>query len=95
MRAPSILQTEKECYFTGATNNLEAHHIFYGSGLRNVSENNGFWVWLTADSHRGTCGVHGKHGERASLLLKQECQRKFEETHSREEFRKLIGRSYL
>ena len=29
------------------------------------------------------------------LLLKRECQRKFEETHSREEFMKIIGRNYL
>lgn len=91
----SILQDRKECYFTGATNNLERHHIFYGSGMRDVSEENGFWVWLTADSHRGTCGVHGRDGDRASKILKMECQQKFEETHSRTEFMKLIGRNYL
>ena len=29
------------------------------------------------------------------LEVKQECQRKFEETHSREEFMEIIGRNYL
>ena len=38
----------------------------------------------------------GVHFNRAlDLALKVECQRKFEETHTREEFMKLIGKNYL
>ena len=44
--ADSILQTEKECYITGQTNNLHKHHIFFGNPLRQISEDNGFWVYL-------------------------------------------------
>ena len=41
-------------------------------------------------------GKNGPHQDRQTdLLLKRECQRKFEETHSREEFMKIIGRNYL
>ena len=38
-------------------------------------------------------GVH--FNKKLDLKLKQDCQRKFEETHSREEFLEIIGRNYL
>lgn len=40
-------------------------------------------------------GVHGKNGHELDIKLKQDCQRKYEETHSREEFIELIGKNYL
>lgn len=93
----SILQgTEKQCYKTGDTHNLHKHHIYYGTGLRAISDKHGFWVWLRADYHnQADYGVHGKDGHVLSLMLKQDCQKKFEETHTREEFRAIIGKSYL
>lgn len=94
--AKSILQTEKECYITGSTFNLHRHHIYFGNPRRQISEDNGFWVWLTGALHnQSNDGVHGKNGQALNLKLKQDCQRKFEETHSREEFMKLIGKNYL
>ena len=96
MRALSILQTEKECYETGRTDNLHTHHIYFGTASRKVSDENGFVVYLTGEYHNQST-VHGVHFDNKALdlRLKQECQRKFEETHSREDFMKLIGRSYL
>lgn len=92
----SILQTEKECYITGSTQNLHKHHIFAGFGRRKICEKNGFWVYLIGALHnQSDKGVHGKDGHKLDLILKQDCQRKFEETHSREEFIKLIGKNYL
>ena len=92
----SILQTEKVCYITGQTNNLHKHHIFFGNPWRKISEDNGFWVYLIGELHnQSNEGVHGKNGRELDLLLKRHCQRKFEETHSREDFLKLIGRNYL
>lgn len=38
-------------------------------------------------------GVH--FNKELNLKLKRECQEKFEETHSREEFMRLIGKNYL
>lgn len=91
----SILQNKKESYISGSTYNLEEHHIFFGTANRKVSEKQGLKVWLTPEEHRGTCGVHGKFGRNLDLKLKQDAQRKYEETHTREEFIKLIGKSYL
>ena len=91
----SILQNKKESYISGSTYNLEEHHIFFGTANRRVSEKIGFKVWLTTEEHRGTCGVHGKFGRDLDIRLKQDAQKKYEETHTREEFIKLIGKSYL
>lgn len=94
--AKSIMQTEKECYITGQTNNLHKHHIYFGNPRRRISEENGFWVWLCGRLHnQSEDGVHGKNGHELDLMLKQHCQMKYEETHSREEFMKLIGKNYL
>ena len=91
----SILQSEKVCYLTGSTYNLHRHHIYAGS-RRQISEREGFWVWLTGYYHnQSNEGVHGKDGHALDLWLKQECQRKYEENHSREEFMRLIGKNYL
>lgn len=89
----SILQKEKVCYLSGRTDNLQKHHI-YGAANRKTSDINGFWVWLNIDYHTGAKGVHGK-GWHMKRQLKEDCQRKFEETHTREEFMSLIGRNYL
>ena len=91
----SILQSEKVCYLTGSTYNLHRHHIYAGS-RRPISEREGFWVWLTGYYHnQSNAGVHGKDGHELDWKLKQDCQRKYEETHSREEFIRLIGKNYL
>lgn len=90
----SILQNEKKCYVTEKTDGLHKHHIFFGTANRQISEDNGFWVWLTPEYHNASDrGVH--FNKEFDTLLKQECQAKFEETHSREDFMRLIGRSYL
>ena len=93
----SILQGKsKRCYFTDTEMGpLERHHIYFGAGMRQISDKHGFWVWLKPEWHRGTQGVHGRDGHKIDLRLKQDCQRKFEETHSREEFMAIIGRNYL
>lgn len=89
----SIMQDRKECYITGATTGLHKHHLYAGS-RRHTSDENGFWIWLRYDWHNGAnYAVHFNHD--LDLQLKQACQEKYEETHSREEFRKLIGKSYL
>ena len=92
--ADSILQDKRECFITGDTHGLHKHHIYFGNPNRKISEENGFWVWLRYDWHNGeSYGVH--HCKALDMDLKRLCQRKFEETHSREEFRALIGKSYL
>lgn len=78
---------------TGAVDGLHKHHI-YGGPNRRISEANGFWVYLRADWHNmSDYGVH--FNRELDLDLKQKCQRKYEENHSRAEFIALIGRNYL
>ena len=90
----SILQRGRECYVCGTSYNLHTHHIFEGSYRRKASENNGFKVYLCARHHNmSNEGVH--FNKDLELMLKRDCQRKYEETHTRDEFIKLIGRNYL
>lgn len=97
MRKPSIMQAEKRCYLTGYEGDgLDCHHIFFGSGNRRISDENGFWVWLRHDMHIQNSYNQTPHNDKdVDLMLKRECQKKFEETHSREEFMELVGRNYL
>ena len=92
----SIMQNIRECYITGDTQGLHKHHIYHGTALRKVSEKNGLWCWLRWDWHNGAkYGVHGKCGHDLDIRLKRECQERYEETHTRVEFMRLIGRNYL
>ena len=86
---------EGVCFNCGRLGFTETHHIFFGHGNRKISDKNGFVVFLCPECHRGTYGVHGKNGKQLNLSLKRRCQATFEEKHSREEFMKLIARSYL
>ena len=91
--SPSIMQTEKCCYISGSTVNLERHHIFESANRRN-SAKYGLWVYLRHDLHNEPpYGAH--HNAQTAYRLKQDAQRKFEETHGRDEFMKIFGRNYL
>ena len=91
----SILQTDKKCYITGQTFGLHRHHIFAG-GRRNISEREGFWVYLAGWLHNESeNGVHGKNGHELDLKLKRDCQIAYEKNHSREEWMLLLGKNYL
>lgn len=91
------MQTEKICYLCGRNgycDTLESHHIFPSSN-RKYSEQYGLKVWLCGERcHRnGKQSVH--RNSDVALRLKQDGQRKFEETHTREEFIQIFGRNYL
>ncbi len=97
----SILQNTKECYVTrkrenrSRTDNLHKHHIFEGNPNRKLSEKYGLWVYLTGLYHnQSNEGVHcGNHD--LDMQLKQDAQRAFEQTHSRDDFIRIFGRNYL
>lgn len=90
----SIMQTEKECYFSKTTTNLHKHHIFGGAN-RKHSEKWGCWVYLNAQFHNGNSpyAVH-RHRE-TDLKLKRKCQQEFERRYGHEMFMKVFGKSYL
>lgn len=92
--ARSIIQSEKECFVCKTTLNLHEHHVFFGTGNRKISERYGMKVWLCQEHHTGRNGVH--FDRQLDLLIKTVAQGTFEkEIGSREEFRRLFGRSYL
>ena len=77
---------------------LEEHHIFGGTSNRKKSEKYGLKVRLCAYHHRGNINgsreaVH--HNREYADMLHRIGQEKFEETHTREEFRQACGKSWL
>ena len=100
----SILQDEKECFITGATEGLHKHHIYGGNPNRKISEEQGFFIWLTPALHTNSneC-VHKNHP--FSLTLKKMCQLAYEDKlmldqgisreSARDRFMKMIGRNFL
>ena len=91
--AKSILQREKECYLCGRKTCLERHHIFAGIANRKISEREGFWAYLCHDCHTGVEGA--QYNKASNRYLKEQAQMAYEETHTREEFMRLIGKNYL
>lgn len=72
----------------------EVHHVYFGTALRKISDKHGFVVPLCNYHHTGANGVH--FNKVLDQKIKQYAQRKYEDAgHSRDEFRKLIGKSYL
>ena len=90
----SIIQKSKECFVCRTVYGLHDHHIFYGTSNRKLSEEYGLKVWLCcADHNFSNSGVH--FNKELDIKLKQLAQRKFEETHTREEFMTIFGKSWL
>lgn len=81
------------CYFTG-TAPVERHHIWGGSNRKN-SEKYGFVIPLRPDLHPNGA-QEGKNAAEIDLKLKQMAQKYFEEhCGTREDFRKIFGKSVL
>ena len=104
---PSILQADESyCWLCAMTEGdfshkkTECHHIFPGTALRRISEENGFKVRLCPRHHEGdesgtAFSVHHPERNQFAIALQRECQMEYEKTHSREEWMNLMGRSYL
>nr|DAW11451.1 MAG TPA: Recombination enhancement, RecA-dependent nuclease [Caudoviricetes sp.] len=81
------------CYFTG-TAPVERHHIWGGSNRKN-SEKYGFVIPLRPDLHPNGAQA-GKNVAEIDLKLKQMAQKYFEEhCGTREDFRRIFGKSVL
>lgn len=79
------------CRYCG-TPYAQTHEVFGGSGRRQISIKYKMQVKLCYMCHlEVTLNPKGKK----ATELKIEFQKKFEETHSREEFIRLFGKSYL
>lgn len=89
----SIIQKEKRCFACG-TPYVEEHHIFFGTANRRLSEKYGLKIWLCPKHHR-TGPVAPHRNREVDLEYKQIAQEVFERDHTREEFIKIFGKSYL
>lgn len=94
MKRYSIIQEDiTECFVCRTTRDIHIHHIYAGANRKN-SEKHHCIVALCARHHN--MSSEGVHFNRAlDLKVKQLAQRKFEETHTREEFRAAFGKSWL
>lgn len=98
--AKSIISNERECFVCHDTRVLHKHHIYPGLGRREMSEHFGLWVYLCPRHHNypgSPVAVHGGYvdGKAIDRRLKELGQKKFEETHTRAEWHRYFGRSYL
>ena len=85
----SILTDDLEhCYLCGR-NASEIHEI-YSAGSRKQSMLHNFTIPICRECHQ-----HITLNYYDNLQLKQVCQKKFEETHTREEFMQIIRKNYL
>ena len=103
-----IKQREGECYLCSVldlwpkyypASMLDKHHIFGGPN-RKLSEKYGLFVNLCKHHHIGDIkgdrdAVHSPDKNDYGDYLHRLGQTKFEETHTREEFRAIFGRSWL
>lgn len=71
----------------------QIHHIFEGTANRRISDDLGYIAPLCMEHHTGREGVH--FNKALELYLKRKAQAHFEETHTREEFVKTFGKSWL
>ena len=89
----SYIGTIEECFLCEKTYGLETHHIFNGP-YKKASEKHGLLIKVCSDCHTMAPGaIH-----RDSMLktkLKIMGQKIFEHTHTREEFIKEFGKSYI
>lgn len=87
-----MLSENHWCFICGNPKGLEKHHCISGTANRKLADKPEYdlTVWLCHQCHRD---LHDKGFYKREL--QQYAQKHFEKTHSREEFRKIFGRSYL
>lgn len=90
------IMPESYLYSTVRHEGLERHEIFFGKNRKRSIED-GLVVFLTAEQHRGTKGVHGKNGKELNDKLKQLGQKTAMKYYgwTVEDFRERYGKSYL
>ena len=72
----------------------EEHHVFFGSGQRWKSEEDGLKVYLCVQHHRtGPESVHRNH--KICRMLQAAAQEVYEKEHTREEFMDRYGKNYI
>lgn len=69
----------KECYYCGATDNIELHHCIHGNKHnRDLATRYHLLIGICSECHRGKNGIHGKYGYEKDLKLQAEAQQAWE-----------------
>lgn len=77
------------CYLCGSPIS-EEHHLIFGRGMRELSEQYGLVIHLCRACHEEM------HRNKVMMAWsKAEGQRRFEAEHGHEEYMKIFGRNYL
>lgn len=79
-----------ECYVCGR-DHADLHHIFGGRN-RQMSDRLGLTVYLCREHHMA---VHANPNHGLDAILKKTAQEEYEKTHTRQEFIKTFGKSYI
>lgn len=96
-----MMENKKECYMCRKLfgpyvdlpyKGLELHHMIPGTANRKKSDKYGLVVWLCPKHHRY---IHSSGGAFDMKDMKAYAQLRFEHDHTREEFIKEFGKSYL
>lgn len=72
----------------------EEHHVFFGNGLRELSENYGLKVQLCILHHRESKEAVHQNIEN-NRMVQAYAQRAFEKKFPEKNFRKIFGRNYI
>lgn len=93
MKRYSILKNLDKCFFCGRPAEC-IHEVYFGTANRKISIENGFCAGLCHQEHN--LSSRSVHNDREmDLELKKAYQKEYEKTHTRNQFIKLIGKSYL
>lgn len=91
--ARSILTDDLTHCFICGHDNAHVHHVFYGRNRRNADED-GLTIGLCYRHHNGSDeGIHFCH--QLDTQIKMMAQKKYEESHTRDEFIRRYGKSYI
>jgi hypothetical protein len=88
-----VIEDMEHCFVCGSSK-VQVHHIFFGTANRRISDKYGYVAPLCAAHHTGDAGVH--FNKDFDLYLKKLAQAHFEsQIGTREDFRKVFGKSWL
>ena len=90
-----VTEYTEVCFFCEKPAECE-HHLIFGNGLRELADQDGLTV-PSCNKHHNTGQISERihNNPMAEKLSKMLGQAIYEKTHTREEFRKRYGKSYL
>ena len=91
MRFSILTKDLTTCYLCGKPKN-HLHEIYFGKNRIN-SMKWGCVVPLCYSCHQGSNGVH--HNIEVDIILKKECQKKFQETYPKVDFLEIFHKNYI